>query len=205
MRHFPPSQVMKVRIEPGFAAFALLLYALAGELVWPLFLAAGLHELAHLLALYALGGRAEVVTLRFADARITMAPMGYAAEIVCALAGPAANFLCFALWRARAPAFAAISLLLSCYNLLPVLPLDGGRAVFAAVSLAASPITAQKLYTRLSAAACAALTLTAAYAAIFCGAGVWPLLAMGALALRLTRMGREERKTGCFSGAARVE
>ena len=119
MRHFPPSQVMKVRIEPGFAAFTLLLYALAGELVWPFFLAAGLHELAHLLALYALGGRAEVVTLRFADARITMAPMGYAAEIVCALAGPAANFLCFALWRARAPAFAAISLLLSRSRLHP--------------------------------------------------------------------------------------
>ena len=46
---------MKIRIEPGFAVFTLLVYALVGELVWPFFLAAGVHELSHLAAVWLLG------------------------------------------------------------------------------------------------------------------------------------------------------
>ena len=135
----PPSQAMKIRIESGFAVFALLVYALVGELVWPFFLAAGVHELSHLAAVWLLGGKVKTVTLRFADAQIMTAPMGYAEEAACALAGPAANLLCCWLFRFWAPAFAALSLLLGCYNLLPVFPLDGGRALRCVLEWLLSP------------------------------------------------------------------
>ena len=58
---------MKIRIEPGFAVFTLLVYALVGELIWPFFLAAGVHELSHLAAVWLLGRKVKIVTLRFAD------------------------------------------------------------------------------------------------------------------------------------------
>lgn len=192
---------MRVRIEPGFAAFVLFLYALAGELVWPLLLAAALHELAHLTLMWALGCRAQALTLRFADAKIDAASMSYPAEIICALAGPAANLLCCWLFRMRAPVFAAVSLLLGCYNLLPVQALDGGRALCAALSLAVSADTAQRVCTVVSVGACAALMLVAGYVAAFCGAGVWPLLAAGTLALRLTRLEAGKEKQVAFAAA----
>lgn len=192
---------MKVKVEPGFAAFVLLAYLLAGEAVWPLLLAAALHELAHLAAMGAIGCRAEAITLRFADVKIDAAPMGYLAEIVCALAGPAANLLCCWLFRTRAPAFAAVSLLLGCYNLLPVQALDGGRALRAALSLLISADTAQRICTAVSVGLCAALVLSAGYAAAFCGAGIWPLLAAGTLALRLIRLGPRKEKQVAFAAA----
>lgn len=192
---------MKVKIEPGFAAFVLLIYALSGELVWPLLLAAALHELAHLVTMWALGCRAKALTLRFADAKIDAASMSYPAEIACALAGPAANLLCCWAFRMRAPVFAAVSLLLGCYNLLPVQPLDGGRALCAALSLALPADAAQRISAAVSVGLCAALVLAAGYAAAFCGAGVWPLLAALTLALRLGRLGARNEKQVAFAAA----
>ena len=186
---------MKIRIEPGFAVFTLLVYALVGELVWPFFWAAGVHELSHLAAVWLLGRKVKIVTLRFADGQIMTAPMGYVEEAACALAGPAANLLCCWLFRFWAPAFAALSLLLGCYNLLPVEPLDGGRALRAAIAPVFGHDAAQRASLAVSVCVCTALLLAAGYAAAFCGAGVWPLLAAGRLSLRLALLeGRREKQ-----------
>lgn len=191
---------MRIRIEPGFAFFLLLLELLAGPLAWPLLAAAALHELSHLAALYVCGMRMRALTLRFADARIETLPMGYAQEILCALAGPAANLLCCALLRTRMPDFAAVSLLLGSYNLLPVLPLDGGRILLAALSLRIQPETARRVCTVVSTGVCCMLLGLAGYTAIFCGAGVWPLAAATGLALRLHSLGNPPEKLVAFPG-----
>lgn len=50
------------------------------------------------------------------------------AEILSALAGPAGSFLLLSLYRV-APHIAICGLIQGMYNLLPVYPLDGGRAL----------------------------------------------------------------------------
>ena len=103
--------------------FAIVLAALdrSGS-VLPILYAMGVHELAHVVMMLACGGRVRRLTLRFADLRIDAAGLGYRQELLAALAGPLVNLVCGALFCMRSPAFAAYSLMLGIYNLLPVWP-----------------------------------------------------------------------------------
>lgn len=109
---------------------------------WPLlFLAAAvLHEGGHLLALRLLGGRVEEVRLRLSGAELRWrGRLSYGGEALLALAGPGANLL-WALVCAGAARrwptdwlyrFIGCHLTLALLNLLPALPLDGGRVLCA--------------------------------------------------------------------------
>ena len=125
----------EIDLRPGFFMFAIVLAALdrSGS-VLPILYAMGVHELAHVVMMLACGGRVRQLTLRFADLRIDAAGLGYRQELLAALAGPLVNLVCGALFCMRSPAFAAYSLMLGIYNLLPVWPLDGGRAVRCALA-----------------------------------------------------------------------
>ena len=126
--------------------FAIVLAALdrSGS-VLPILYAMGVHELAHVVMMLACGGRVRRLTLRFADLRIDAAGLGYRQELLAALAGPLVNLICGALFCMRSPAFAAYSLMLGIYNLLPVWPLDGGRALYLAAAWLAGPSTAERI------------------------------------------------------------
>lgn len=121
----------RLEVKPGFwivAALWLLLFPVrfaAG--VWT---AAAVHEAGHVLAIYLTGGRIRGFELRADGARIVTAPMGPGAELVCALAGPVAGGCTLLLWR-WFPEAAVAGLLQTVFNLLPIYPLDGGRAVAA--------------------------------------------------------------------------
>ena len=69
--------------------------------------------------------------------------LSYGGELICVLAGPAANLLCAAVCaavgRGRWDAAAGANLVLCIFNLLPLRPLDGGRALHLAVSWLAGP------------------------------------------------------------------
>ena len=94
-----------------------------------------LHELGHLLVLHLCSVRVRRLRLGFGDVEMATAPLGYCEELLTAWAGPCVNFLFYlALWRI-VPAFAVVNLLLGVYNLLPILPLDGGRMLLAALYL----------------------------------------------------------------------
>ncbi|MBQ9347183.1 MAG: hypothetical protein IJT94_07585, partial [Oscillibacter sp.] len=131
-----------IEITPGFC---LLLAWFAAANGWkPLLLvlsAAAVHEAGHLLALRLLGGtvRGLRVSVQGAALDIDSACLTYGRELLCLLAGPAANFLLAAasasgLLKTRLDALTGASLLLGLYNLAPVRPLDGGRAVELAAS-----------------------------------------------------------------------
>lgn len=104
------------------------------------------HELGHVAALILCG--AEVCGLRMEGCGLVLRctpPEGALRTVTAALAGPAAGAGLFCILRGLGYiACAELSLLFSCVNLLPVLPLDGGRALYAALSALAGERAAER-------------------------------------------------------------
>ena len=109
---------------------------------------------------------------------------------LAALAGPLVDLVCGALFCMRSPAFAAYSLMLGIYNLLPVWPLDGGRAVRCALAQHLPLARAEAVSRRSSFAVCAALLLAGIVLTFFRRAGLWPLGTAAYLTLRLLTLAK---------------
>ena len=93
------------------------------------------HELSHVLALWLLGRRITSFRLDAQGFKLAYSDDGSAhSDVMIALAGPLGGVL-YALLADRAgidwlEQSAGVSLLLTAFNLLPILPLDGGRVFF---------------------------------------------------------------------------
>lgn len=135
-------------VRPGAVALLAGLHFLL-PLRWcaRLALAVAVHELGHVAALVLCG--AEIYGLRMEGCGLALRcapPEGAARTIAAALAGPAAGAGLFCILRGLGyPEGADLSLLYACVNLLPVLPLDGGRALHAAVTALAGERAAERL------------------------------------------------------------
>lgn len=119
----------KLRIYPSFYVFWAVFCLLDNEGILPLFLiAAVIHEAGHVIAIRACGGEIDAVELTASGAVLRQGRcLGYAADAAIALAGPAAGMA--AAWLLSVtgyPMLAGANALLSIFNCLPVLPLDGG-------------------------------------------------------------------------------
>ena len=133
----------RVHVSLGFCLLAAW-FAMANG--WRLLVvvlgAAAVHELGHVLALKCLGtscGGLRVGVLG-AELEIRGGRLSYGGELACVLAGPGANLLCaLALAAGGETVLAGAHLTLCLFNLLPVRPLDGGRALYLAVSWLAGP------------------------------------------------------------------
>ena len=116
----------------------------------PFLLATAVHELGHMLCIGFTGGKVTALTLTIGGAAMETTPLSYGQEFFCALAGPAAGILLL-VFRKSCPWLAFWGLTQSLYNLLPVYPLDGGRA-FRALLLMLLPLSlAEKLSVALTA------------------------------------------------------
>lgn len=122
----------RLEISPSFYVFWAVFCLLDTQNLLPVFvLAAVLHELGHAAAITCLGGSIRCVRLHAAGAVIVQEGLlSSARECAVALMGPAAGLLAAVLFAFfRQPVSAGANLLLSVFNLLPILPLDGGVAV----------------------------------------------------------------------------
>lgn len=122
------------RVRGECFLLAALWLLLTPKWVGPMLLAAAVHELGHLLALWAFGVPVVYIEVGAGGARIGTGSMEARQELVCALAGPAAGALLVLCWR-WLPRTALLALGHTAFNLLPVYPMDGGRAVQAAKEL----------------------------------------------------------------------
>ena len=107
-------------------------------------------------------------------------PLGPARELAAALAGPAVNLLCAWICSGLGEAwwcFTGLHLALGLFNLLPVGPLDGGRALSCLLTLAGREDWAQPVVGLLSVGLSMGLTMGGAVAVA--GRGGQPDLAAG--------------------------
>ena len=193
---------MKRRLDltPGFPAFlAAVWYFDSCGIFWPFLAAMTVHELAHAAVLLLLGGGIESVRLSFAQVELRTGLLSDRTELWSTAAGPGINLLCGWLFRRWMPAFAAVSLLLALFNLLPVWPLDGGRLLRTLLRMrwGAAGVDASQTLGLLFGLG---LLGGAVFAARRWDAGAWPAVTAGALLVRLLRS-RYAEKAVAFPAA----
>ena len=161
------------------------------QVVTALIAAALLHEGGHLALLTLF--HAPVGGLRLsamgAELFASTQRLSYGRELLVVLAGPAINLIGAPVcaWLARrffwewCYLFSAAQLLLGGYNLLPIQPLDGGRALYLVTAWRWGPGFGEALSAAVGAAAAMALFVLSVWQAIRCGGVLFPLAAYGLL------------------------
>lgn len=161
----------RFRIMPVcFITYPALMYFCGVRLFAPLILAVLIHECGHLAALRIFSVKAVGFTVTPTGLDIRRGACSYTAELVISLAGPAfgcaAAIVCFAL---GAQELFCANLACSLVNLLPVMPLDGGAALQAALFKAFNMDRAQRLQRAVATLTLAALYIAAVMMLLYTG------------------------------------
>ena len=164
---------------------ALLLLVLPLQWLLAALTAAAFHELGHYLAVRLLGGKVLDIRIGPGGAEMQTMPMSRGRALVCSLAGPAASLLLVTLCRVF-PRLAFCALVQGVYNLLPVFPLDGGRALgFALERL--TPKWASRICRWTKVGTLTALGAAAFLASFWLHLGILPLIAFLFLVIRSSK------------------
>ena len=135
----------RIEISGGFLLLILWFALINGWKMLLMVLGASLlHEMGHWLLLRLLGVRSTRLRITVLGAELDSDRqfLSYAGELLATLAGPAANLLAGLIMAPFGGSWteaAGAQLVLCIFNLLPVRPLDGGRALELIVSWAAGP------------------------------------------------------------------
>lgn len=173
-----------VGISGGFCiALALMLLLLPLPWICAALAAAFFHELCHYLAIRACGHETQSLRLYSFGALMPLPEMSRGRELLCALAGPIGGLclLPLARWIPRTAICAALQ---SVYNLLPIYPLDGGRAMRCILSIGFPPPRAAKIGRWVERICKAGICAVALYGTMILHLGTGPLLLAGLLLIR---------------------
>lgn len=145
MEHRKSSKV-SIQISAGvFLMLAGMLLLIPVQWVLAVVIAAIVHESCHAIAIELLGGNVKVIHIGCRGVVMETDPLTYPREGICAFAGPIGSFALLLLvhWFPRTAICGAIHGL---FNLIPLLPLDGGRVLRALIYQILSPPVARKVF-----------------------------------------------------------
>lgn len=119
----------KLAIDAGaFFLWAMLLLVLPLKWIAAFVLASMWHEGFHYVAIRLVGAKVNRIRIGMCGIQMEVSNLTLGQECFCALAGPAGGFLLLLTVRWY-PELSLCALVQSAYNLLPIYPLDGGRAL----------------------------------------------------------------------------
>ena len=185
-----------MKIAPSVPALLAVLLLLFPPVLLLAFLSAALlHELGHYAALRLMKGNVKQMTVE--------GQLSYPKEMALAAAGPAVNLLLAVLlshfgtrWE-ECYLFGGVHLMLGLFNLLPILPLDGGMLLWNTAAWCIEPYTADRVSAIVGLFA-AMLLSGAALWMLLCGGSPFLLIAtLGLLRVPLQQIGLvKPRQTG---------
>lgn len=112
--------------------------------LWSLF-ACVIHELGHWTMIFLVGGKVTALRITAIGAEMkldTTRSLSYGKEVSVALAGPAVNLMTAGFCALNGwHLFAGLNLCFGVLNLIPILPLDGGRALMFSLAFLGSRTT----------------------------------------------------------------
>ena len=194
-------RIGKVEVTASFLLLVTLLLYFDGQsiLLWSA-LAAFFHELGHAASLHFMG--AHVGRLRLTACGAVLFPqskrtLSYAQQIGAAAAGPAVSLLLVGLALTAAPHWTELYLLagisgaLGLFNLLPILPLDGGKIALALLSCAVERDCAERVVWCVS-MICAGVLFVGGSVLLLSHAGHSPALALIATWLGVGNLKRKD-------------
>lgn len=161
--------------------------------------AAFIHEICHYIAVLLCRGKVTAIRLNAVGAVLETGYLSLWESVICSLAGPAGGLI-LCLLSGKFPRLAVCGFLQSVYNLLPVYPLDGGRAVRAICTGCFQKATADKICTGLEMIVLSGILIISIVSAFFLKFGILPIFAGTILLLRLVKI-----KIPCKSGLHAVQ
>lgn len=184
-------RTMKIYIkENTYIYLVILLFLVPIPWLCAWLVAVCFHEFCHWISVRFFGGAVYSLTFGVTGANMVCETLTNGKQLVSVLSGPIGGFL-LVLTAKWFPRIALCSWVLSGYNLLPLLPLDGGRAL--QILLKGHPC-----FYIIEKVILIAISLCAVYLAICLHFGVLPLAVMIILWLR-------NRKRPCKEGVCKVQ
>ena len=191
---------VKVSVSP-MACVYLSLILLAIPLRWFIawVIAAGFHELFHGIALWLYGIEIERIDIGIHGAKIQTFDLAPDQMVICALAGPLGGVLLLSLWH-YFPRLALCALVQTLFNLIPILPLDGGQALQGLLRLILPERWVNIVNKAIEFILFAVLIAVSILSIVTWKLGILPLLFTAALAIH-----RKNRKIPCKWSGIKVQ
>lgn len=179
----------KINIKPiTYIYVVLMVFLLPLKWLFAWLFATVFHEVCHWFAVKLCGGEIYSLTVGLDGAKMECGPMSNRKNLVSVLCGPFGGLLLVLLGKWM-PRVALCSWFLSIYNLLPLLPLDGGRAL--EILFGQKARVFQRVFLCF-------LTFGALYALVILRFGFLPLVIVAALWLK-------NRNSPCKPGVCKVQ